>query len=128
MYVLFSFMATNSDSFAGRRYPLTPNESERFDPEDIKQSIVDADNRYYLQPSKKPGANYKVLFCRLPGFKREGRRVKVDILIPLTPPKVLLDDVWLIKNIPVMPLFDLLVMKMQGGERSQGFAPFGLSC
>ena len=57
-----------------------------------------------------------MLFCRLPGFKREGRRVKVDILIPLTArlwiPKVLSDDVWLIKNIPVMPLFDLLVMKM----------------
>jgi hypothetical protein len=59
-----------------------------------------------------------VLFCRLPGFRRERRRVKVDILIPLTPrlwiPKVLSEDTWLIKNIPVMPLFDLLVMKIQG--------------
>jgi hypothetical protein len=55
------------------------------DPEDIKQSIVDADSRYYLQPSKKPGPNYKVLFCRLPCFEREGRRIKVDILMPLTP-------------------------------------------
>lgn len=97
---------------------VTPDGSEQFDPEDIKKSIVDADSRYYLQPSEKPGANYKVLFCRLPGFKRERRRVKVDILIPLTPrlwiPKVLSEDIWLIKNIPVMPLFDLLVMKMQG--------------
>jgi hypothetical protein len=59
-----------------------------------------------------------VLFCRLPGFKRKRRRVKVDILIPLTPrlwiPKVLSEDTWLINGIPVMPLFDLLVMKMQG--------------
>jgi hypothetical protein len=59
-----------------------------------------------------------VLFCRLPGFRRRRRRVKVDILTPLTPnlwiPRVLSEDTWLIKNIPVMPLFDLLVMKMQG--------------
>ena len=59
-----------------------------------------------------------MLFCRLPGFRRRGRRVKVDILTPLTPnlwiPRVLSEDTWLIKNIPVMPLFDLLVMKMQG--------------
>jgi hypothetical protein len=48
----------------------------------------------------------------------EGRRVKVDILIPLKArlwiPKVLSEDIYLINNIPVMPLFDLLVMKMQG--------------
>jgi hypothetical protein len=59
-----------------------------------------------------------VLFCRLPGFKKEGRRVKVDILVPLKPrlwiPKVLSEDIWLINNIPVMPLFDLLILKMQG--------------
>jgi hypothetical protein len=79
---------------------------------------VDADNRYYLRPSKKPGANYKVLYCRLPGYKTDGRRVKVDIMIPLRPrlwiPRVLWEDTWLINDIPVMPLFDLLVMKMQG--------------
>ena len=79
---------------------------------------MDADSRYYLIPSKKPGANYKVLFCRLPGFKRERRRVKVDVLIPLKPrlwiPRVPSDDTRLIKNIPVMPLFDLLDMKVQG--------------
>ncbi len=59
-----------------------------------------------------------MLFCRLPGFKREARRVKVDILVPLKPrlwiPKVLSEDTWLFKDIPVMPLFDLVVMKMQG--------------
>jgi hypothetical protein len=64
-------------------------------------------------------------------LERKRRRVKVDILIPLTPrlwiPKVLSEDTWLIKDIPVMPLFDLLVMKMQGWmERSQGLALFGL--
>jgi hypothetical protein len=59
-----------------------------------------------------------VLFCRLYGFKRERRRVKVDILIPLKArlwiPKVLSEDIYVINNIPVMPLFDLLVMKIQG--------------
>ncbi len=59
-----------------------------------------------------------MLFCRLPGFRREGRRVKVDILIPLKAPlwipKVLSEDIYHIENTPVMPLFDLLVMKMQG--------------
>lgn len=97
---------------------VTSDGPEQFNPEDIKKCIVDADSRYYLRRSRKPGAKYKVLFCRLPGFKREGRYVKVDILIPLKPrlwmPKVLSEDTWLIKDIPVMPLFDLLVMKMQG--------------
>lgn len=59
-----------------------------------------------------------MLFCRLPGFRRWRRRVKVDILTPLTPslwiPRVLSEDTRFIQNIPVMPLFDLLVMKMQG--------------
>jgi hypothetical protein len=59
-----------------------------------------------------------VLFCRLPGYRKERRRVKVDILVPLKPrlwiPKILSEDTRLINNIPVMPLFDLLVMKMQG--------------
>jgi hypothetical protein len=30
------------------------------------------------------GANYELLFWRLPTLMREGRRVKVDVLIPLT--------------------------------------------
>jgi hypothetical protein len=59
-----------------------------------------------------------VLYCCLPGFRKGGRRVKVDILVPLRPrlwiPKILSEDTLLINNIPVMPLFDLLVMKMQG--------------
>ena len=45
----------------------------------------------------------------------------LSVAIPLTPrlwiPKALLEDaqdIWLIKNIPVIPLFDLLIIKMQG--------------
>jgi hypothetical protein len=59
-----------------------------------------------------------VLFCRLLGWRKERRRVKVDILLPLKPklwiPRVLLRDTYLFKDIPVMPLFDLLVIKMHG--------------
>jgi hypothetical protein len=79
---------------------------------------VAADSRYDLVPSKNPSANYQVLFCRLPGYMTEGRRVKVDILVPVTPPlyipRVFWEDTSMINDIPVMPLFDLLVMKMQG--------------
>jgi hypothetical protein len=44
-----------------------------------------------------PGSTYKVL--SLHGF-REGRHVKYGLL------SVLSDDIWLIKNIPVIPLFE----------------------
>jgi hypothetical protein len=46
----------------------------------------------------------------------EGRRVKVDVLVPPTLglPEVCSSDVVDIDGIPVMPLFDLLVMKLQG--------------
>jgi hypothetical protein len=42
--------------------------------------------------------------------------VKVDILVPPTLglPEVCSDDIITINDIPVMPLFDLLVMKLQG--------------
>ena len=32
---------------------------------------------------ERPAANYEVLFCRLPGFKKERYLVEFDILIPL---------------------------------------------
>lgn len=47
------------------------------------------------------GVNYMLLFWCLPNFGREGRRVKVNVLIPLTHRlwilTVLLEDTWLIK-------------------------------
>ena len=59
-----------------------------------------------------------MLYCRLPGWRKERRRVKVDILLPLKPklwiPRVLSRDAYLFKGIPVTPLFDLLVIKMHG--------------
>ena len=90
---------------------------EEFDPEDIKEEIVQADDRYYLEPSRKPGATHQILYCRLPGWTTdETRRVKVDILVPptLNLPTISVYDTIRINNIPVMPIFDLLVMKTQG--------------
>lgn len=84
--------------------------------EDIKERIVEADDRYFLEFSRRSGAPYKILYCCLPGFQTNGRRVKVDILVPpiLGLPEIRSYDIVYIDRIPVMPLFDLLVMKLQG--------------
>ena len=89
------------------------------DPEWIKRAIVDADDRYFLEPSKKRREKYKKLYCRLPGFHAYDRCIKVDILVP--PSELGLPDVDsfetpVINDIPVMPLFELLVMKTQGWQ------------
>jgi hypothetical protein len=59
-----------------------------------------------------------VLFCRLPGWWIENRRVKVDILVPptLRIPRIFASNIVLIDDIPVMPIFALLVMKVQGWQ------------
>ena len=88
------------------------------DAESIKRVIVNADGRYFLEPSKKRNATHKVLFCRLPGWRAYGRRVKVDILVSGTMGLPYVDSSYtpIIIHIPVMPLFDLLVMKTQGWD------------
>jgi hypothetical protein len=91
---------------------------EGLDPEYIKQTIKREDERYYLGQSKIPGANYQILYCRLPGWATDKtRRVKVDILVPPSPlnlPAISASERCFIREIPVMPIFDLLVMKTQG--------------
>jgi len=91
---------------------------EKFDPEDIKEAIVEADDRYYLKRSRRRGATHRILYCRLPGWATdETRRVKIDILVPPTDlnlPAISASERDFINYIPVMPIFDLLVMKTQG--------------
>jgi hypothetical protein len=84
--------------------------------EDIKERIVEADDRYFLQFSRRRGATHQILYCRLPGWQTNGRHVKVDILVPPTLglPEIRSCDVVYINRIPVMPLFDLLATKLQG--------------
>jgi len=90
---------------------------ESWDPEDIKKIIVWADERYYLERSRKRGETYHILYCRLPGWATDDkRRVKIDILVPptLNLPASSANGTYFIKDIPVMPIFDLLIMKTQG--------------
>jgi len=90
---------------------------EGWDPEDIKKLIVGADDRYYLERSRKRGATYRKLYCRLPGWATDDTRcVKIDILVPptLNLPAISADETNFIRKIPVMPIFDLLIMKTQG--------------
>lgn len=88
------------------------------DAENIKRDIVDADDRYFLKRSKFRKATHKILICRLPGWHTSGRSVKVDILVAGTGtinlPHIDSSEASVIERIPVMPLFDLLVMKTQG--------------
>ena len=63
---------------------LTPDGSTLLDLEEIMRSIVDA-RSYNFWRLKKPGVDYKVLFCHLPSFRNKRRRVRVDIVTPLTP-------------------------------------------
>ena len=86
-------------------------------PEQIKETIVGADDRYFLQPYRLRGATHHILYCRLPGWKTDvGRRIKVDILVPPTLgfPTIKESEAVLINDIPVVPIFDLLVTKTQG--------------
>ncbi|KAI0321528.1 hypothetical protein OF83DRAFT_1051136 [Amylostereum chailletii] len=90
--------------------------TNRYDPEYIKQSLVDADDRFFTTASVDRTATYRKLYFRLPGFASSGRRIKVDILVPptLEIPWVSPAEIIPIDGIPVMPLFPLLVLKLQG--------------
>jgi len=86
-------------------------------PGGYKKIIVWADERYYLERSRKRGETYHILYCRLPGWATDDkRRVKIDILVPptLNLPASSANGTYFIKDIPVMPIFDLLIMKTQG--------------
>jgi hypothetical protein len=107
-------------------YPLTvlPTQDidivvSHSDAESIKRVIVDADDRYYLKPPRRRNAPYMILICRLPGWHAYGRSVKIDILLPpsdLKLPNIESSKTPIIRRVPVMPLFTLLVMKTQGWQ------------
>jgi hypothetical protein len=90
---------------------------EHFDEENIKYIIEVADRRYFREQSAQREATYHILYCRLPGWSTDpGRRVKIDILVPPTIglPNITAAQAIRIKGIPVMPIFDLLVMRTVG--------------
>src|SRR6266404_3314345 len=86
------------------------------DAESIKETIVGADDRYFLESSRQRNATHMILKCRLPGYHAYDRWVKVDILVPpdLNIPEISEWERVMIYDIPVMLLFDLLVIRMQG--------------
>ncbi|CDO76315.1 hypothetical protein BN946_scf184751.g7 [Trametes cinnabarina] len=95
----------------------TPNDVDlvvlttEYDPESLKEVLVNEDMSFYLVRSRNPSANYKVLWCELPHAK-----CKVDILLPgiLNIPVVPQRDIVWISGYPVMPLIPLLLLKLQG--------------
>ena len=86
------------------------------DAERIKETIANADRPYFLKLSKRRKETYKILMCRLPGWHAYHSYVKVDIFTSgtINLPTIFASDTPRINNIPVMPLFDLLVMKRWG--------------
>lgn len=86
--------------------------------EDLKQLLVEADDRFYMLPSRTPGATHKVLWYSLDdGADDEERDCKVDILTPggdLNIPFVSEDRIVMRHDLPVLPLIPLLLLKLQG--------------
>ncbi|KAJ3865821.1 hypothetical protein EV359DRAFT_37939 [Lentinula novae-zelandiae] len=92
--------------------------NRKHDAEDLKQILVDEDDRFYFVASVNPDATYQVLWFRL----GPGRSCKVDILTTgkstsLNIPRVPVTRVLYIHpydDLPVMPLLALLLLKLQG--------------
>ena len=87
------------------------------DTEHFKQLLAASDDPFFLAPSRRRNAGYKVLWYRLPsppGAPR--RRCKVDILVPgiMNIPDIPPQQIKRKLGLPVMPLLPLLMMKLQG--------------
>ena len=79
----------------------------------IKEMVVAKDGDFFLVKSKRPEATYKILYYAL---KPWGAWCKVDILLPgvLNIPFVPTNLITRIGGIPLMPLFAVLLLKLQG--------------
>ncbi|KZT30072.1 hypothetical protein NEOLEDRAFT_1153437 [Neolentinus lepideus HHB14362 ss-1] len=97
----------------------TPNDidlvvmTRSYTQEELKDLIRRSDSRFYLVPSRKPFATYKVFYYRLAGYRRS---CKVDILLPgiMNIPTITSGRIVKVHDIPVMPLSALLLLKLQG--------------
>ena len=85
------------------------------DAERIKETIVNANRRYFLKRSRFRKAMYMILMCRLPSWHTCHRCVKVDILTSgtINLPTIVAFNTPQVNNILAMPSFDLLVIKTQ---------------
>jgi len=93
--------------------------SDNLDTDEIKQMIVSADDRFYLEDSANPANTYKILHYALPGPAR--LTCKVDILVPgdLNIPNIPHRRIQYFPDphttaIPVIPFLALLILKLQG--------------
>lgn len=86
--------------------------------ETLKAIIVQEDSDFFLRNSRKIGATYKILYCRLDSFKE----CKVDVLVPgiMNIPCIPNDKVkhytYHGKRISAMPAIPLLLLKLQALE------------
>ena len=87
--------------------------TDSFQQETLKEMIVAKDDDFFLVRSKRPGATYRILYYAL---KPWGAWCKVDVLLPgtLNIPFVPTNLVVRILDIPLMPLFAVLLLKLQG--------------
>ena len=87
--------------------------TDSFQQETLKEMIVAKDDDFFLVRSKRPGATYKILYYAL---KPWGAWCKVDVLLPgtLNIPFVPTNLVVRILDTPLMPLFAVLLLKLQG--------------
>ncbi|THH23113.1 hypothetical protein EUX98_g8064 [Antrodiella citrinella] len=73
---------------------------------------------FYTRASKKVGATYRILYCKIPSLyaTRYNRSTKVDILIPgiMSIPLLSTTAIVRIDGLPALPFFALLMLKVQG--------------
>ncbi|KAK0442395.1 hypothetical protein EV421DRAFT_583659 [Armillaria borealis] len=94
--------------------------------EDIKDLLVEADDRFYLKRSVNPQATYRVLWyaLRVNAKGRRTRSCKVDILTPGDStdlqipfvPSSRIAYVQRYRDLPLMPFMCTLLMKLRGWE------------
>ncbi|KAI0347956.1 hypothetical protein BDW22DRAFT_36981 [Trametopsis cervina] len=90
-----------------------------YDPERLKELLVQRDSTFYLRPARTFGATYKVLWARLvPYAYQPYNSCKVDILVPgiMNIPDVPTKHILSIDDYPVMPMIPLLLLKLQAWE------------
>ncbi|CEL52701.1 hypothetical protein RSOLAG1IB_05907 [Rhizoctonia solani AG-1 IB] len=89
--------------------------------EQLKQTLVNANSKFYLIPARDPSATYKVLWYQTTA----GIRVKVDLLqpgimsIPDFPPDLIQYKQYFTHRIPVAPFGLVLLLKLQAWEQHQ---------
>lgn len=92
------------------------------DTERLKRLLTQANTLFYLVDAKDPAATYKVLWYKLTRITGEAeRRCKVDVLLPgpvtdLNIPPVPPTYMETREAIPVLPVFPLLLLKLQGWD------------